>query len=104
MAAWRIPGRNFMPIVAQAAGVRIDVPYNQLTAQEKDMVLHGKQEHFAIDIPSKNGRVFHMDNALYENAYNAVEDSMSTTKSEVALKRLNRFYRFFTCPLCHGTG
>ncbi len=103
VAAWRIPGRNFMPIVAQAAGVRIDVPYNQLTAQEKDMVLHGKQEHFAIDIPSKNGRVFHMDNALYENAYNAVEDSMSTTKSEVALKRLNRFYRFFTCPLCHGT-
>ncbi|MDN6597434.1 MAG: excinuclease ABC subunit UvrA, partial [Lentilactobacillus parabuchneri] len=103
VAAWRIPGRNFMPIVAQAAGVRIDVPYNQLTAKEKDMVLHGKQEHFAIDIPSKNGRVFHMDNALYENAYNAVEDSMSTTKSEVALKRLNRFYRFFTCPVCHGT-
>ncbi|GAA2983500.1 hypothetical protein GCM10019996_20710 [Lentilactobacillus parakefiri] len=92
-----------MPIVAQAAGVRIDVPYNQLTDHEKEMVLHGEQKHYAIDIPSKNGRVFHMDNALYENAYNAVEDSMSTTKSEIALKRLNRFYRFFTCPMCHGT-
>ncbi|MCH4165274.1 MAG: ATP-binding cassette domain-containing protein [Lentilactobacillus diolivorans] len=103
VAAWRTPGRNFMPIVAQAAGVRIDVPYNQLTDQERNMVLHGGQKHYAIDIPSKNGRVFHMDNALYENAYNAVEDSMKTTKSDVALKRLNRFYRFFTCPVCHGT-
>lgn len=103
VAAWRTPGRNFMPIVAQAAGVRIDVPYNQLTDKEREMVLHGGQKHYAIDIPSKNGRVFHMDNALYENAYNAIEDSMRTTKSEVALKRLNRFYRFFTCPVCHGT-
>jgi excinuclease ABC subunit A len=103
VAAWRTPGRNFMPIVAQAAGVRIDVPYNQLTDKEKDIVLHGKQRKYAIDIPSRNGRVFHMDHALYENAYNAIEDSMATTKSEVALKRLNRFYRFFTCPVCHGT-
>lgn len=103
VAAWRTPGRNFMPIVAQAAGVRINVPYNQLTDKEREMVLHGQQKHYAIDIPSKNGRVFHMDNALYENAYNAIEDSMRTTKSDVALKRLNRFYRFFTCPVCHGT-
>ncbi len=103
VAAWRVPGRNFMPIVAQAAGVRIDVPYNQLTDKERNIVLHGEQKHYAIDIPSRNGRVFHMDNALYENAYNAVKDSMATTKSEVALKRLNRFYRFFTCPVCHGT-
>lgn len=103
VAAWRTPGRNFMPIVAQAAGVRIDVPYNQLSDKEKETVLHGKQQKFAINIPSKNGRVFHMDHALYENAYNAIEDSMATTKSDIALKRLNRFYRFFTCPVCHGT-
>ncbi|WP_283678538.1 excinuclease ABC subunit UvrA [Lentilactobacillus sp. Marseille-Q4993] len=101
--AWHIPGRNFMPIVAQAAGVRIDVPFNELTEKEVDIVLHGKQKKFSINIPSKNGRVFHMDNALYENAFNAIEDSMKTTKSEVALKRLNRFYKFTTCPVCHGT-
>ncbi len=103
VSAWRTPGRNFMPIVAQAAGVRIDVPYNQLTDKEKDFVLHGEKRKFTIDIPSRNGRVFHMDNALYENAYNAIEDSMATTKSDIALKRLNRFYKFSTCPVCHGT-
>ena len=103
VAAWRVPGRNFMPIVAQAAGIRIDVPYQDLTPEEQDFVLHGEKKQYPIDIPSKNGRVFHMDHALYENAYAAVEDSMSTTKSDIALKRLNRFYQFQTCPTCHGT-
>lgn len=103
VAAWRVPGRNFMPIVAQAAGIRIDVAYQDLTYEEQDFVLHGEKKQYPIDIPSKNGRVFHMDHALYENAYAAVEDSMSTTKSEIALKRLNRFYQFQTCPTCHGT-
>lgn len=103
VASWRIPGRNFMPIVAQAAGVRINVPYQELTASEKDFVLHGAKKEYAINIPSKNGRVFHMDHALYENAFAAVEDSMSTTKSELALKRLDRFYTFETCVTCQGT-
>lgn len=103
VAAWRIPGRNFMPIVAQAAGIRIDIPYQDLTDQEKDFVLHGGKKQYEINIPSKNGRVFHMDHALYENAYAAVEDSLNTTKSELALKRLDRFYKFETCPTCHGT-
>lgn len=101
--AWHIPGRNFMPIVAEAAGVRIDVPFNELTDEEVETVLHGSQRKFSINIPSKNGRVFHMDNALYENAFNAIEDSMQTTKSEIALKRLNKFYKFTTCPVCHGS-
>ena len=103
VAAWRVPGRNFMPIVAQAAGVRIDIPYKDLTDKEKDLVLHGGKKKYSINIPSKSGRVFHMDNAMYENAYNAVQDSMKTTKSEVALKRLNKFYKFTVCPVCHGS-
>lgn len=103
VASWRVPGRNFMPSVARAAGIRIDVPFKDLSDKEKDFVLHGPKQKISVDIPSKNGRIFHMDNAIYENAYNAVIDSMATTKSEVALKRLNRFYKFSTCPTCHGT-
>lgn len=103
VASWRVPGRNFMPSVARAAGIRTDVPFKDLSDKEKDFVLHGPKQKISVDIPSKNGRIFHMDNAIYENAYNAVIDSMATTKSEVALKRLNRFYKFSTCPTCHGT-
>ncbi len=102
IAAWRIPGRNFMPFVARTAGIRIDMPFNELSKKEKDFVLHGEKKTYPTDIPSKNGRVFHL-NALYENAYDAVKDSMKTTKSERGLKRLDTFYRFSTCPRCHGS-
>ncbi len=43
-----------------------------------------------------------MDNAQYENAFAAVEDSLATTTNERAIQRLNRFYDFTTCPTCHG--
>ncbi|MHA8110950.1 ATP-binding cassette domain-containing protein [Lactobacillaceae bacterium Melli_B4] len=102
VASWRLPGRNFMHWVAKEAGVRIDVPFNQLTADEKEFVLHGPSKNYAINIPSKSGKVFHMNNAKYENAFAAVQDSLKTTNNEKAIERLNRFYEFGTCPKCHG--
>ncbi|GAB6091815.1 excinuclease ABC subunit UvrA [Furfurilactobacillus curtus] len=101
--AWHLPGRNFMPIVAEAVGIRIDVPYKDLTEREKQLVLHGQKATYAINIPSRSGKIFHMDNAVYENAYNAVADSLATTNNERAIQRLNRFYEFDTCPTCQGT-
>ncbi|KRM58635.1 hypothetical protein C5L31_001956 [Secundilactobacillus malefermentans] len=103
IASWRLPGRNFMPTVAAAMGIRTDIPYKDLTDEEKNTVLHGEKKQYPVDILSGTGRVFHMEHALFENAYNAIEDSMATTKSERALKRLNQFYKFSTCETCHGT-
>ncbi|MEJ6400448.1 excinuclease ABC subunit UvrA [Nicoliella lavandulae] len=102
VASWRLPGRNFMQWVAQAAGVRIDVPFKSLSEREREIVFHGPVKTYAINIPTKTGKGFHMDNAKYENAYAAVEDSLKTTKNEKAIQRLNRFYEFQTCPYCHG--
>ncbi len=92
-----------MQIVAQYAGVDIDTPFNQLPQDQQDMVWHGPKRTYAINIPSKTGKIFHMDNAVYENAYNAVLDSMATTTNERAIQRLNRFYEFGVCPVCHGS-
>ncbi|MFD1431618.1 excinuclease ABC subunit UvrA [Lacticaseibacillus yichunensis] len=103
VASWRLPGRNFMQIVAQYAGVDIDTPFEDLPAAQQEMVWHGPRQTFAINIPSKTGKIFHMDNAVYENAFNAVEDSMKTTTNERAIARLNKFYEFGTCPTCHGS-
>lgn len=103
VAAWKLPGRNFMPTVVEAAGIPVDVPYEQLTAEQKEFILHGPKKTYDINIPTKTGRVFHMEHAQYVNAYDSVSESMVNTKSEVSLKRLNRFYEFSTCPVCHGT-
>lgn len=71
-----------MPNVAEQAGVRIDVPYKDLTDKEKDFVLNGPAKKFKMDFRSGTGRVFHDFNALYENAHEAVLRSAQTSKSE----------------------
>ena len=101
VATWQIPGRNWMWRIARELGVRTDIPYKELNAKEKDIVLHGKERKIPIDLPTSTGRVYHLD-ALYENAYNAVANSRKTTKSERGLQRINSFYEFSTCPRCHG--
>lgn len=103
VASWHLPGRNFMPTIAANMGVRIDVPYKDLTAKEKHLVLYGKKKQYHVDFHTSTGRVFHADKALYENAHAAVLDSLKTSKSERAIKKINRFFHFSTCPLCHGS-
>lgn len=103
VASWSLPGRNFMPNVAEHAGVRINVPYKDLTAKEKNFVLNGPEKKYKMDFLSGTGRVFHNFNALYENAHQAVLRSAQTSKSERAQKRIAEFFTYSTCPVCHGT-
>lgn len=103
VASWRLPGRNFMPSVAEQAGVRINVPFKELTAKEKDFVLNGPQKKFKMDFCTSTGRVFHDFNVLYENAHQAVLESAKTSKSERAQKKISEFFHYSTCPTYHGT-
>lgn len=103
VASWRLPGRNFMPSVAEQAGVRINVPFKELTAKEKDFVLNGPQKKFKMDFCTSTCRVFHDFNVLYENAHQAVLESAKTSKSERAQKKISEFFHYSTCPTCHGT-
>ncbi|MCT2883499.1 excinuclease ABC subunit UvrA [Lentilactobacillus parabuchneri] len=103
VASWHLPGRNFMPTVAETLGVRINIPYNDLTDHEKDIVLHGAKKQYPVDFRTSTGRVFHTDKTLYENAYEAVYDSLKSVKSERAIKKVNQFFHFSVCPVCHGT-
>lgn len=103
IASWRLPGRNFMPTVAAHIGVRIDVPYKDLTDEEKEIVLHGKRNKYAVDFHTSTGRVFSTENTLYENAYDAVYESLKSVKSDRAMAKVNSFFHFSTCPTCHGT-
>ena len=103
VASWNLPGRSFMPNVAQHAGVRIDVPFKDLTPKEKDFVLNDPEKKYKMDFLPGTGRVFHDFNALYENAHQAVIRSSQTSKSERAQKRIAEFFTYSTCPVCHGS-
>lgn len=103
IASWHLPGRNFMPTVAEHAGVRIDIPFKNLTQKEKDFVMNGPHKKYTMDFQSSTGRVFHDFTALYENAHAAVLASAKSSKSERAQKRISEFFKYSTCPVCHGT-
>ncbi|WP_105956407.1 ATP-binding cassette domain-containing protein [Apilactobacillus quenuiae] len=103
IAPWHLPGRNFMSSIAQSLGVRLDVPYKDLTDKEKQIVLHGEKKKYPVDFHTSTGRVFHSDNAVYENAYASVYDSMNNAKSSRAINRISKFFHFSTCPICHGS-
>ncbi|USS88284.1 ATP-binding cassette domain-containing protein [Fructilactobacillus hinvesii] len=103
VASWHLPGRNFMPTVAATLGVRTDVPYKDLTKHEQEIVLHGAKQQYPVDFRTSTGRVFHTDNTLYENAYEAVYDSLKTVKSERSMQKVNQFFHFSVCPVCHGS-
>ena len=87
-----------MPNVAEHAGVRIDIPYKDLTEKEKDFVLNGPEKKYKMDLLSGTGRVFHNFNALYENAHQAVLKSAESSKSERAQKRLAEFFTYLAAP------
>ena len=103
VASWRLPGRNFMPSVAEHAGVRIHIPYKDLTDKEKAFILNGPEKKYRMDFLSGTGRVFHDFEALYENAHQAVLRSAKTSKSERAQKRISEFFIYDVCPVCHGS-
>lgn len=100
---WHLPGRNFMPKVAEFAGIPINIPYKDLTPEQKHFVLDGPVKKFKMDFRSSTGRVFHDFNTLYENAKRSVLESVKTSKSARSQERLNQFFKLKVCPLCHGT-
>ena len=100
--SWGLPGRTLQRDIIKELGVRTDVPYQDLTAKEKDIIVNGKEQKKEILVPTKTGRSFRL-NALYENAVTAVKNSLKSTKNENTLVRLERFYSEKVCPDCHGS-
>lgn len=100
--SWNLPGRTLQKEIIKELGVRTNVPYKDLTAKEKDIVVNGKEQKKEILVPTKTGRSFRL-NALYENAITAVKNSLKSTKNENTLTRLERFYSEEVCPACHGS-
>ena len=102
VAPWKMMGLTVMPQMVGELGVRTDVPYRDLTDDERDVVLHGAAAKHLITVPSKNGKLFEV-NFTYRNARLAVQEALDKAASEGGLSRVNRFIHTGPCPTCHGT-
>ena len=100
--AWNQFGISWMYHVAGELGVRVDVPFNELTDDEKDIVYNGPAVKKYINIPSKNGKLFEL-NAEYRNAHRAIEEALKNAKTEKGLTKINKFLTTKVCRDCEGT-
>ncbi|MDM8246596.1 excinuclease ABC subunit UvrA [Collinsella tanakaei] len=94
---------DLMKQVCGAMGVRTNVPFCELTPEERDIVFHGPAEKKHILYQSKKGDDFAELDFTYFNAVYTVENALSKAKDEKGLARVSKFLREDVCPDCHGT-
>ncbi len=103
VAPWQTLMWSLMKDIAREMGVRTDVPFKDLTPQERDIVFHGPAVKKHIVYQNKtNGAAGDMD-FTYFNATYTVENALSKVKDEKGMKRVEKFLRQDVCPDCGGT-
>lgn len=105
VAPWNSLMWSLMTDVCKEMGVRIDVPFCELTEQEKDIVYHGPAEkkHILYHPKKSNSDDFAELDFTYFNAVYTVENALSKVKDEKGMKRVEKFLKEDICPDCHGT-
>src|SRR5579864_4683488 len=98
---WNSGGRRLSMYAAGQLGVRLDVPYQELTDREKDIVLHGEPVKRQVTLSGRNGRSVELS-VNYDNAVAAVERSLRSD-NERTRQLVQRFVITRTCSVCHGT-
>ena len=94
---------SLMKDICREMGVRTDVPFKDLTPQERDIVYHGPAEKkHILYYNEKTGTAGEMD-FTYFNAIYTVENALSKVKDEKGLKRVAKFLTESPCPACGGT-
>ena len=94
---------DLMKQVCGAMGVRTNVPFCELTPEERDIVFRGPAVKKHILYRSKKGDDFAELDFTYFNAVCTVENALSKAKDEKGLARVSRFLREDVCPDCGGT-
>ncbi|MBR1829998.1 MAG: excinuclease ABC subunit UvrA [Atopobiaceae bacterium] len=103
VAPWGHLMWSLMKDIAREAGIPTDVPYRDLTPEQKEFVLHGAPDKYHILYHNeKTGTAGEMDFTYYSARY-SVENALSKVKDEKGLKRVARYLTEAPCPDCHGT-
>ena len=103
VAPWNSLMWSLMTDVCREMGVRPDVPFRDLTEQEKDIVYHGPAVKKHLFYKSKNTENAGELDFTYFNAVYTVENALAKVKDEKGMKRVEKFLKEDICPECHGT-
>ena len=103
VAPWNSLMWSLMTDVCREMGVRTDVPFRDLTAEEKEIVYHGPAVKKHILYKAKNSNQAGELDFTYYNAIYTVENALAKVKDEKGMKRVEKFLKEDICPECHGT-
>ena len=94
---------SLMKDIVRTMGVRTDVPFRDLSPEEKEIVYHGELKKHHIHYVNPNTlEPAEMDFSYY-SAVNSVKNSLAKVKDEKGMKRLEKYLEEDVCPDCHGT-
>lgn len=94
---------SLMTDVCREMGVRTDIPFKDLTDQEKEIVYHGPAEKKHIFYKAKKSNQAGELDFTYYNAVYTVENALAKVKDEKGMKRVEKFLKEETCPECGGS-
>ena len=84
-------------------GVRTNVPFRDLTPEEKEIVYHGPAEKKHIFYKAKSSNQAGELDFTYYNAVYTVQNALAKVKDEKGMKRVEKFLKQETCPDCGGS-
>ena len=103
VAPWGTLMWSLMTDVCREMGVRTNVPFKDLTEQEKDIIYNGPAVKKHIFYKAKNTNQAGELDFTYYNAVYTVENALAKVKDEKSMKRVEKFLKQDICPSCHGT-
>ena len=103
VAPWNSLMWSLMTDVCREMGVRTDIPFKNLTDQEKEIVYHGPAEKKHIFYKAKKSNQAGELDFTYYNAVYTVENALAKVKDEKGMKRVEKFLKEETCPECGGS-
>lgn len=103
VAPWNSLMWSLMTDVCRAMGVRTDIPFRNLTEQEKDIVYNGPAVKKHILYKAKNSNQAGELDFTYYNATYTVQNALAKVKDEQGMKRVEKFLKQDICPDCKGS-
>ena len=105
VAPWNSLMWSLMTDVCRAMGVRTDIPFRELTDEEKQIVYDGpmvKKHIFYRPKKADTATAGEMDFTYY-SATATVLNALGKVKDEKGMKRVEKFLKEDVCPQCRGT-
>ena len=105
VAPWNSLMWSLMTDVCRAMGVRTDVPFRELSPEEKEIVYDGPmvKKHIFYRPKSKESVSAGEMDFTYYSATATVLNALNKVKDESGMKRVDKFLKEERCPDCGGT-